>query len=91
MQLSEGGLLFLSDSLFANGERIVATVLLPGGDCILFQAEVIYSRPGSNGLFQYGVKFRTVAIHHKRMIRNYVSAKTQAEAEAERENRQVEH
>ncbi len=83
MQLSEGGLLFLSDSRFSNGESIVATVLLPGGVGILFQGEIIYGRPGPNGTFQYGVKFKTVAIHHKRMIRNYVSAKTQREAEAE--------
>lgn len=83
MQLSEGGLLFVSSARFANGDSIVATVLLPGGDGILFQGEIIYARPGSNGTFQYGVKFKTVAIHHKRMIRNYVSAKTQKEAEAE--------
>ncbi|MEK7358725.1 MAG: PilZ domain-containing protein, partial [Bdellovibrionota bacterium] len=72
LQLSEGGMLFTSDSRFANGERIVATVLLPGGDGILFQAEIIYGRPGLNGSFQYGVKFNGVGIHHKRMIRNYV-------------------
>jgi hypothetical protein len=89
--LSEGGLLFLSTSRFANGDNVVATVLLPGGDGILFQGEIIYARPGPNGSFQYGVKFKTVAIHHKRMIRNYVSAKTQKEAEAEGEIRETAH
>lgn len=91
LQLSEGGMLFVSDSRFANGERFVATVLLPGGHGILFQGEIIYSRPGPNGSFQYGVKFNGVSINHKRMIRNYVSAKTQAEAEAEGEMRETEH
>jgi hypothetical protein len=83
LQLSEGGMLFSSDSQFENGERMVATVLLPGGHGILFQAEVIYRRPGPNGSFQYVLKLGNVSIHQKRMIRNYVSAKTQKEAEAE--------
>lgn len=84
-------MLFSSDTRFANGDRIVATVLLPGGNGILFQAEIIYSRPGVGGSIQYGVKFKGVSIHHKRMIRNYVSAKTQKEAEAENEMRETEH
>ena len=46
---------------------------------------------GVYGKSVHGVKFHNVAIHHKRMIRNYVSAKTQAEAELENEARETEH
>ena len=84
-------MLFQSDFKYKAGDSIVATVLLPGGTGILFQGEIIYSKPGPGGVLHYGVKFKGVAIHHKRMVRNYVSAKTQAEAEAETEFRDTEH
>ena len=88
LQLSEGGMLFMSDFVFAKDAHIVATLVLPGGDTLVVRGQILYSKPAGRSKLQYGVRFDGVGIQHKRMIRNYVSAKTQAEAELENETRQ---
>ena len=83
LQLSEGGLLFRSEKMFAVKSQIVATLVMPGGGVIVTRGEVIYARPDSGRTQQFGVKFTSLPLHLRRVIRNYVTAKTQAEAEAE--------
>ena len=84
LQLSEGGMLFQSPVQFAVGDAIVLSLIIPGGSSIVVRGEVIYSKPGQGPIEpQYGVKFAPLALQPRRLIRIYVTAKTQAEAEAE--------
>ena len=86
LQLSEGGMLYSSAIKRQTGDHILVTIVLPNGNLVV-RGEILYGKPAAGGVSQYGVRFDGVALHHKRMIRNYVSAKTQAEAEVENENR----
>lgn len=65
----------------APGTKVVVTVFIPGGGHALVQAEVLYRQGKQNS---YGMKFENLPLAQKRFIRNYVSAKTQKEAEQER-------
>lgn len=66
-------------------DRLVVTIVLPDGRGLVVSGEVIYEIPGIGRSANYGVKFLNLALAHRRMIRNYVSAKTQEEAEIENE------
>lgn len=82
VQISEGGLLFTSREKRDVKSPIVLSLLVPGGFSIVARGELIYEVKNGSG-FNYGVKFYSLGFHLKRIIRNYVSAKTQAEAEQE--------
>ena len=84
LQLSEGGMLFESKTPFAVKDIVVISIVIPGGHCIVTRAEIIYMKDAVRGMpVEYGVKFEPLTLPLRRLIRNYVSAKTQAEAEAE--------
>lgn len=89
LQLSEGGMLIQTTTEQAKlgykvGDTIVATLIIPGGRAVVTRGEIIYTRPGSNtGELQFGIRFQPLAIQQRRFVRIYVTAKTQAEAEAE--------
>jgi Tfp pilus assembly protein PilZ len=90
VQLSEGGMLFQSSESFAVGDAIVLSIIVPGGSSVVVRGDVIYSRPaptsanaGEARELQFGVKFAPLTLPLRRLIRIYVTAKTQAEAEAE--------
>ncbi len=82
LQLGEGGMMAIIDADIASGTSVVATVFIPGGGYALVQAVVLYRVDSGEGK-AYGLKFENVPIAQKRFIRNYVSAKTQKEAEEE--------
>jgi hypothetical protein len=85
-QISEGGLLFSSPQKLVIHTSIVLTVLVPGAPGIVARGELIYQKPQPGNKIgdpQFGVKFENLPLHLRRVIRNYVSAKTQAEAEME--------
>ena len=89
LQLSEGGLGFQSAERFGAPCEAVITLILPGGRCVVARAQIIYEKPApssSPGEFLYGVKFSNLPLHLRRIVRNYVTAKTQAEAEQERDD-----
>ena len=81
LQLSEGGLLLVSPWALSPGDQIAVTIMLPlGGSCVV-RAEVLYPSPEEKGAF--GAKFSELPLAQRRLIRSYVSAKTQQEATAE--------
>lgn len=82
LQLGEGGMMAIIDAEIPQGTKLVATVFLPGGGYALLQAEILYGVDTPEGR-SYGMKFEEVPLAQKRHIRNYVSAKTQKEAEEE--------
>jgi c-di-GMP-binding flagellar brake protein YcgR len=94
LQLSEGGMLFQSAKDFKAKQQIVATLIIPNGGTVVARGEVIYvnnvnnvnnvNKTKSGGEPHYGIKFSGLSLQLRRLIRNFVSAKTQEEAEAER-------
>ena len=81
LQLSEGGMLFQTRQNLEVGNLIVATLILPNGGCVVSRGEIIYLKPAQGSSFhQYGVKFPSLPIQLRRLIRNYVTAKTEEEA-----------
>jgi hypothetical protein len=86
-QISEGGMLILSSSELALKDLIVVTLLLPDGGHAVARAEVLYRRkptqPGGPAAF--GLQFLNLPLMKKRIIRNYVAAKTQEEAEIDQQ------
>ena len=77
-------MLFESKTPFAVKDVVVISIVIPGGHCIVTRAEIIYVKDGLRGMpVEYGVKFALLTLPLRRQIRNYVSAKTQAEAEME--------
>jgi hypothetical protein len=85
LQLSEGGFLFSCDFAMVQGNQFLVTLLLPGASSIVARAEIIYQKKDRANGVQYGARFSSLEIHQRRAIRNYVTAKTQEEAEAEAE------
>ena len=82
LQLGEGGMMAIIDADIAPGTTLVATIFIPGGGFALVRAQVLYGVKTAEGM-GYGMKFEGVPLAQKRFIRNYVSAKTQKEAEQE--------
>lgn len=82
-QLSEGGLLFHSGEAYDMHANVVVSLIIRGSDCISVIGTVIYSLPTAEGVKAYGVRFSNISMTQRRLIRNYVSAKTLAEAQVE--------
>ena len=85
IQISEVGLSFVVPSLLLKGERLIVTLVIPGAATLVLRASVINERPKIGRMFSYGIEFRSLDLHQRRMIRSYVSAKTEAEAESDHE------
>jgi len=66
-------------------DHVVITAILHGGESLVVTAEVLYEAPNSSvqGMRSYGIRFLDLPLNQRRMIRNYVSAKTLEEAELE--------
>ncbi len=91
-QLSEGGIsIFLGE--FGSrlrikveevkvGQKLCVTFLLPSGDNLSLAGEVIYHDAESGPGLNIGIKFGTVPLHQRRLIRAYVSSKKAGESVA---------
>lgn len=84
-QLSEGGIGFISSKQLAHDALVVISLVMPGGGVVVGRGQIVQSRSQGDA-FNYGVKFIAMSLPLRRMIRNYVTAKTQAEAEMEAED-----
>lgn len=80
-QISEGGMLIVCEYELALKDLIVVTVLLPDGGHAVARAEILYRRKADGGKAAFGLQFINLPMMKKRIIRNYVAAKTQEEAE----------
>ncbi len=84
-QLSEGGMsLFLGEigsqlplqvEEVGVGKNICVTFVLPSGESLSLRGEVIYHDTESSQGLILGVKYVSVSLHQKRLIRAYVSSK----------------
>jgi hypothetical protein len=85
LQLSEGGMLISAADKLDVAKQVVVTLVMPGAGYVVARGEIIYGKPAEKGQTHYGVKFASLHLNQRRAIRNYVTAKTQKEAEAEAE------
>ncbi len=83
IQISEGGMLFSTTVKIETNDKIVITAIVDSTESLIVSAEVLYEAKGTPGSFSYGVRFIDLPLNQRRMIRNYVSAKTLEEAELE--------
>jgi hypothetical protein len=81
-ELSEGGVSIESSWALNSGENLLVTLFLPGGHMCALRAEV-RTMEKKDGQVRYNCQFKEVSLPYRRSIRNYVSAKTQEEAENE--------
>lgn len=75
-----------ADHAFPVGAKIVISLLLPDGVGIVVRGKTIYhekprSEVAGGGQVGIGVKFDSVALNHRRAIRNFVSSKPVGELE----------
>lgn len=84
LQISESGMALVTPLELVPQSRLVVTLVLPGGDGLVLRAHVVAEREPVGKMRSYGIQFYTLGLHERRMVRAYVSAKTQAEAEEER-------
>jgi hypothetical protein len=83
LQISESGMAFATPNELAVGARLVISLVIPGSDGLVLRGFVVAQRDPVGTMNSYGVQFYTLGLHERRMIRSYVSAKTQAEANEE--------
>lgn len=77
-ELGEGGLSFMTDLVLSEGDRVVLTMQIPGGDLISVKAAVkSVTKIEGQGLMSHGISFEDISFSHKRQIRAFVSARTQ--------------
>ena len=83
LQLSEGGVVFSGDAPLKLKDQVVVSLCLPGGGVIVARGEISDVRGEKGRAAQHTLKFLPLSLQVRRSIRNYVTAKTQAEAELE--------
>ncbi len=81
LQISENGMSFVTPLALKAQSRVVITLVIPGSDGLVVRGHVVSEREPIGKMRTYGIQFGTLELHERRMIRSYVSAKTQAEAE----------
>lgn len=83
LQISESGMLVGVDLALEKGDLVVLAVILPSGHSVVTRGEILYARKLDSGEPAYGLRFVGIAVEDRRIVRNYVSAKTREEAERE--------
>lgn len=73
-EIGEGGMAFQSEFLLNEGDLIVVSFQIPGGDFLSVRGEVRTSQKKDSGDFViHGVSFTNIEFAHKRQIRTFVS------------------
>lgn len=85
LQISEGGMLVESRARLFAKAKVVVSLIIPGAGPVIARAEVIYIMQSEMGraVPAFGLQFVDLALPERRLIRNYVAAKTEEEAESE--------
>lgn len=74
IEISEGGLSFLSDLVLDNGMECVVNLQIPKGDFVSVRGTVRHSSK-INGQLNIGVSFDKMQFSNKRQIRSFVAAR----------------
>jgi len=74
IELSEGGLSFLSDLVLDNGMECIVNLQIPKGDFVSIRGTIRHSSK-INGQLNIGLSFDKMAFSNKRQIRSFVAAR----------------
>lgn len=74
IELSEGGLSFLSDLVLDNGTECVVNLQIPKGDFVSIRGTIRHSSKVA-GQLNIGLSFDKMAFSNKRQIRSFVAAR----------------
>lgn len=85
-EIGEGGISLNSPMDVTEGQQILVTFIIPGGEPAVVRGEVRFHalRAGQNS-FRIGIQFMTIGFKQKKKLRDYIAAKTEDEAYAERQ------
>ena len=73
-EVGEGGMSFLSEFILNEGDEMVISFQIPGGDFVSVRAVVRTTQKKDSGDFViHGVSFTNIEFSHKRQIRSFVS------------------
>ena len=82
MEIGEGGMLIEGEMQMAVGDTLIVNFMMITGICMV-KSEVRSIRAGADGLLQYGLQFINLTYDGKKGIREFISAKTEAESKYE--------
>lgn len=74
IEISEGGLSFLSDIVFDNNTECVVNLKIPKGDFVSVRATIRHSTK-VDGMLSIGMSFNQMPFSNKRQIRSFVAAR----------------
>ncbi len=75
VEISEGGLSFLSDIVFDNNTECVVNLQIPKGDFVSVRATIRHSSKSEEGMLTIGMSFNQMPFSNKRQIRGFVAAR----------------
>ncbi len=86
-EIGEGGLLIKSTREIPESAVVLVTLFVPGGEIAIIRCEVRYILSGRTASeYRIGLQFINFSFKHKKKIRDYIAAKSEAEAELDRES-----
>lgn len=83
VQIGEGGMMVYSPHAHQKGDCVVVSFMVPGRDFIICRAMVQYPMQDQQGRTLYGMRFIDISFEYRRMLRDFISAKTEDEARQE--------
>lgn len=90
LEISEGGILALTDAPYNFQKQIVLTIFLPENLPQAIRSEIRYSHPEADtGKYKTGIQFLNLEFSFKKKIREFVSAKSEKEALSEQASSQL--
>ena len=84
VQIGEGGMMVQSPFGLGEGNKLIVSFMVPGRMFMIVTAQVQYIiEQGSDSNPSYGLKFLTISFESRRHLRDFIAAKTEAEANEE--------
>ena len=77
-EIGEGGMSVFGEASWNEGQHVVLSFQIPGGDLISVRS-VIRSNRNNEGRLTIGLSFETIEFAHKRQIRVFVSSRASEE------------
>jgi c-di-GMP-binding flagellar brake protein YcgR len=86
-EIGEGGILVNSTRGIPSGDQVILSIIVPNtGDVAVIRSEVRYELNGREpSEKRVGFQFINFSFKHKKKIRDYIAAKSESEAESERD------
>lgn len=79
VEIGEGGMMFSVPQEIDEDRQVLVSFRIPNHGFVVIKAQVKNTRHQAND-FRYGVKFEGLDFQNRRRIRDYIAAKTEAEA-----------